>query len=81
MLGPAQSWPAVQAGRADAVRITFTAGYGAEAASVPAPLRAAVLLMVGSMLFRFLIRFKRHIRFNCLISVSEHQRSQNAGVS
>lgn len=48
-LGPSQSWPAVQAGRADAVRITFTAGYGAEASTVPAPLRAAVLLMVGSM--------------------------------
>ncbi len=49
MLGPSQSWPAVQPGRADAVRITFTAGYGAEASTVPAPLRAAVLLMVGSM--------------------------------
>lgn len=49
MLGPSQFWPAVQAGRADAVRITFTAGYGAEASTVPAPLRAAVLLMVGSM--------------------------------
>ncbi|MBP8295222.1 MAG: hypothetical protein KAX84_03880 [Burkholderiales bacterium] len=48
-LAPAQSWPAAQAGREDAVRVTFTAGYGADASAVPAPLRAAVLLMTGSM--------------------------------
>jgi uncharacterized phiE125 gp8 family phage protein len=49
LLAPLQDWPATQADRADAVRITFTAGYGATAASVPAPLRAAVLLLTGDL--------------------------------
>lgn len=48
MLGPSQSWPTAQAGREDAVRVTFTAGYGA-ASAVPAPLRHAILLLTGSM--------------------------------
>lgn len=49
MLAPLQDWPTAQPDRADAVRITFTAGYGATAASVPAPLRAAVLLLTGDL--------------------------------
>jgi uncharacterized phiE125 gp8 family phage protein len=49
LLAPSQSWPSPQPDRADAVRITFTAGYGATAASVPAPLRAAVLLLTGDL--------------------------------
>lgn len=49
LLAPDQDWPDLQADRADAVRVTFTAGYGTEGSSVPAPLRAAVLLMTGSM--------------------------------
>jgi uncharacterized phiE125 gp8 family phage protein len=43
-----QSWPSVY-DRADAVRVTWTAGYGAAAASVPAAIRAAILLMVEDM--------------------------------
>lgn len=34
--------------RPDAVRVTFTAGYGDEPSDVPAPIRQAILLMVGS---------------------------------
>lgn len=49
MLAPGQSWPSPQLDRADALRITFTAGYGATAASVPAPLRAAILLLTGDL--------------------------------
>lgn len=49
MLAPVQDWPATQPDRADAVRITFTAGYGAAAASVPSPLRSAVLLLTGDL--------------------------------
>lgn len=48
-LAPAQSWPDLQTDRADAVRVTFTAGYGVDPKAVPAPLRAAALLMIGSM--------------------------------
>ena len=43
-LRPGQVWP-VTFHRADAVSITFTAGYGA-AADVPEPIRQAILLIV-----------------------------------
>lgn len=43
-LQPQQSWP-VTFNRADAVSITFTAGFGA-AADVPEPIRQAILLIV-----------------------------------
>ena len=43
-LRPGQSWPATFR-RADAVSVTFTAGYGA-AADVPEPIRQAILLIV-----------------------------------
>lgn len=43
-LRPGQSWPA-SFRRADAVSITFTAGFGA-AADVPEPIRQAILLIV-----------------------------------
>lgn len=43
-LRPGQSWPATFR-RADAVSITFTAGYGA-AADVPEPIRQAILLIL-----------------------------------
>lgn len=48
-LAPSQSWPSMQAGRADALRITFTAGYGLTGDAVPPSLCAAVLLLTGSM--------------------------------
>jgi len=42
------AWP-VTARRPDAVTVTFTAGYGADAAAVPAPIRTAILLIVGDL--------------------------------
>jgi uncharacterized phiE125 gp8 family phage protein len=42
------SWPAT-AIRPDAVRVTVTAGYGATAAAVPHPIKAAILLMVADL--------------------------------
>lgn len=42
------SWPDVAA-RPDAVRVTFTAGYDADPARVPAPIRSAALLIVGDL--------------------------------
>jgi uncharacterized phiE125 gp8 family phage protein len=42
------SWPAMRRQLGTAA-ITFTAGFGATAASVPADLRAAMLLMVGHL--------------------------------
>jgi uncharacterized phiE125 gp8 family phage protein len=41
------SAPTLQSERADAVTISFTAGYGDSRADVPAPIRAAILLLVG----------------------------------
>lgn len=41
-----QTWPDV-ACREDAVTITYVAGYGATASSVPAPIRQAIMLLVG----------------------------------
>jgi uncharacterized phiE125 gp8 family phage protein len=43
---PIDSWPTAME-TTNAVRVTFTAGFGASAASVPAAIRAALLLMVG----------------------------------
>lgn len=45
LLEPEQSWPPTYA-RADAVTVTFVAGYGA-AGAVPAPIKQAMLLLVG----------------------------------
>lgn len=41
-------WPSVQCGKADAVTVTYTAGYG-ETADVPHPIRQAILLLVSDM--------------------------------
>jgi len=41
-----QQWPQTYA-RDDAVKVTFVAGYGATAASVPAAIRAAMLLLIA----------------------------------
>lgn len=43
---PDQSWPSAYT-RDDAVTVTWTAGYGATAASVPAAIRHALLLLIG----------------------------------
>lgn len=41
-----QAWPSVYT-REDAVRVTWVAGYGTTAADVPAPIKQAILLLVG----------------------------------
>lgn len=41
-----KSWPAFDASRPDALQVTFTTGYG-DAASVPAPIKSAIYLLVG----------------------------------
>jgi uncharacterized phiE125 gp8 family phage protein len=43
-----QSWPSTY-DKKNAVKITFTAGFGATAASVPAQIRQAMLLVIGNM--------------------------------
>jgi uncharacterized phiE125 gp8 family phage protein len=42
------SWPTYDF-REDAFQVTFTTGYGDNATDVPAPLRAAMLLMIGHL--------------------------------
>ena len=42
------SWPSTRS-QFDAVQLTYTAGYGATAASVPEPLRLAILLWVAHL--------------------------------
>jgi uncharacterized phiE125 gp8 family phage protein len=42
-------WPADVADRDDAVRVEFVAGYGAAATDVPAPIRHAMLLLIGEL--------------------------------
>lgn len=46
-LKPGQVWPAAYA-RNDAVRVTWTAGYGATAANVPVAIKHAALLLIGN---------------------------------
>ena len=46
---PVGSWPATLAGHTGTVRVTFTAGYGADPADVPMPLRQWILLAVGDL--------------------------------
>lgn len=48
VLAYGESWPATRR-QAEAVTVTFTAGYGDTPADVPAPIRAAGLLMVADM--------------------------------
>ena len=43
------SWPSVQSDVMDAVRVAFTAGYGATASTVPTPLKQWILLAIGDM--------------------------------
>ena len=44
-----QVWPATRAQNENAVTVTFVAGYGASASSVPEPLRHAVRLLAGML--------------------------------
>jgi uncharacterized phiE125 gp8 family phage protein len=46
---PVGAWPATQAGRVGTVTVTYTAGYGATAASVPGPIKQWLLLAIGDM--------------------------------
>jgi uncharacterized phiE125 gp8 family phage protein len=46
---PEAAWPAVQSGAINAVRVSFTAGYGSTAASVPAPLKHWILLALTEL--------------------------------
>ena len=48
MLASGAAWPAT-ADRPDAVTVTMTVGYGAAPEDVPAPIRSAILLMVGDL--------------------------------
>lgn len=45
---PSTYWPSTEAGRVNAVRVRFVAGYGA-ASAVPVPIKAAMLLLVGHL--------------------------------
>lgn len=47
-LGEGQSWPDDAAVRANAVRITFTAGFGTDEADVPDDIRQAILMTVAN---------------------------------
>lgn len=44
---PDEEWPDTQDDRINAVTVTFTAGYGATAASVPSRAKQAILLLIG----------------------------------
>lgn len=46
VLNSGSSWPATYP-RQDAVRVTWTAGYGPSASDVPAAIKQAILLLVG----------------------------------
>ncbi len=46
---PGTRWPATQAGRINAVEVDYTAGYGATAADVPAPIRHWVQLALTDL--------------------------------
>jgi uncharacterized phiE125 gp8 family phage protein len=45
---PGKTWPCTD-GRANAVTVTYTAGYGDTAASVPAAIRRWMLLLIGTL--------------------------------
>jgi hypothetical protein len=46
---PDESWPDTEDERLNAVTVTYVAGYGTTASTVPDPIRQAVLLMVGDL--------------------------------
>lgn len=51
LLAPNHAWPPTE-NQVGAVRITYTAGYGALAADVPESIRQAILLLVGDLYAR-----------------------------
>ena len=48
-LAPGAVWPGTQANRPGAVTVEYVAGFGATAASVPAPIRHWLLLAIGDL--------------------------------
>lgn len=46
-----EAWPSTYP-RPDAVRVSFTAGYGGAATDIPAPIRSAILLRAGDLYTR-----------------------------
>lgn len=45
-ISPVDSWPSTLT-RVNAVRVTFTAGHGADASTLPADIKAALLMLIG----------------------------------
>lgn len=48
---PGKEWPTVETDNPNAVEVTFTAGYGADAACVPRMMKTAILLCVGKWFY------------------------------
>lgn len=48
---PGEEWPTVESDNPNAVKVTFTAGYGTDAACVPRMMKTAILLCVGKWFF------------------------------
>ena len=48
---PGEEWPTVESDNPTAVKVTFTAGYGTDAACVPRMMKTAILLCVGKWFF------------------------------
>ena len=48
---PGEEWPTVETDNPNAVEVTFTAGYGADAACVPRMMKTAILLCVGKWFY------------------------------
>lgn len=46
---PDETWPSTEAGRLGAVRVTFTAGYGAAREDVPTAIVAGIKLILGHL--------------------------------
>lgn len=49
VLADGKSWPSDELRPAAAVKVTYTAGYGDDAADVPGPITSAVKLIIGSL--------------------------------
>ncbi len=49
IIAPLTAWPAVDQRRAFPIRVRYVAGYGAAEAAIPATIREAIMLHVGSL--------------------------------